>query len=127
MKNQEIKNICPTTTAKKEKEGALVVDVREENEVKELSYDVQNLLHIPLSEFEDRYSEVPKDKSVIMACKGGGRSLKAAYFLQNKGYNDVMNLDGGILKWAEKKFPVKGDTAKPNESTDDCCSSSNCC
>ena len=127
MKNKEIKNICPTTTANKEKEGAIVVDVREKEEVDELSYDVQNLLHIPLSEFEDRYSEVPTDRSIIMACRSGGRSLKAAYFLQNHGYDDVVNLDGGILKWAEKKFPVKGNTAVVNDSTSDCCSSSNCC
>ena len=127
MKNQEIKNICPTTTAKLEKEGALVVDVREQKEVEELSYDVQNLLHIPLSELEERFQEIPSDKSLIMACRGGGRSLKAAYYLQNHGYTDVANLDGGILKWAEKKFPVKGNLAETNTSSTDCCSSSNCC
>ena len=127
MKNQEIKNICPTTTAKKEKEGAIVVDVREKEEIKELSYDVQNLLEIPLSELEGRYNEIPTNKTIIMACISGARSLKAAYFLQNQGYNDIANLDGGILKWAQRKFPVSGDLARVDESTDDCCSSSNCC
>ena len=127
MKNKEIKNICPTTTSKREKEGAIVVDVREKEEINELGYDVNNLLEIPLSEFEDRYSEIPNDKSIIMACRSGRRSLKAAYFLQNHGYNDVVNLDGGILKWSEKKFPVKGEKANVNKSSDDCCNSSDCC
>ena len=127
MKNQEIKNICPTTTSKLEKDGALLVDVREYDEIEELSYDVQNLLHIPLSEFEERYTEIPQDKSLVMVCRSGARSLKAAYYLMNHGYQDVKNLEGGIIKWAEKSFPVKGSLAQVKSASSDCCSSIDCC
>ena len=63
MENQTlVKEICPTTTQTWVKEGALLVDVRENDEVAELAYDVPNLLHIPLTQFEERFQEIPKDK-----------------------------------------------------------------
>ena len=128
MENQTlVKEICPTTTQEWIKEGALLVDVRESDEVAELAYDVPHLIHIPLSEFEDRFLEIPKDKKVVMVCKGGGRSLRAAGFLVNHGYKNVVNMQNGIVRWTEKGFPTKGNTAAVKENDGDCCSSSNCC
>lgn len=128
MKNQTlVKEICPTTTQTWVKEGALLVDVREENEVAQLAYDVPNILNIPLSQFEERFHEIPKDQKVVMVCKGGGRSLRAAGFLVNHGYENVVNMQHGMIRWAEKGFPTKGDTASILGSDGGCCSSSNCC
>lgn len=120
--------ICPTTTLSKVNEGALLVDVREKNEADELSYDVPNILHIPLSAFEDRYTEVPKDREVILVCRSGGRSLKATYFLMNHGWTNVMNMQHGMIRWAKKGFPMKGNvgsvlenTASGNATNSSCC------
>jgi len=46
-----------------------------------------------------------------MVCKGGGRSLRAAGFLINHGYdpNKVVNMKHGIIRWVQKGFPTKGD------------------
>ena len=117
------KEICPTTTMGKIKEGALLIDVRENNEVQELGYDVPNLLHIPLSEFEARYIEVPKDKEVVLVCKSGARSLKATYFLMNHGWTNVFNMQHGILRWVQKGFPTNGTTNSMIENTNEegCC------
>lgn len=41
MNTTQIKSICPTTTAQLKKEGAILVDVREQNELDELSFDVK--------------------------------------------------------------------------------------
>ncbi|MBA4152890.1 rhodanese-like domain-containing protein [Flavobacterium sp.] len=146
MENQTlVKEICPTTTQGWVKEGAVLVDVREENEVKQLAFDVPNILHIPLSEFEERFTEIPKDKNVVMVCKSGGRSLRAAGFLVNHGYDKVVNMQHGIIRWAQKGFPTKGDTSSvlgnaqessccgsntPKDASQSCCDSSsenNCC
>ena len=128
MENQTlVKEICPTTTQQWVKDGALLVDVRENDEVAQLAYDVPSLLHIPLSEFEDRYNEIPKDKNVVMVCKSGGRSLRAAGFLVNHGYNNVVNMQHGIMRWAEKGFPTKGNATSVLGSDGGCCSSSSCC
>lgn len=62
-----------------------------------------------------------------MVCRSGARSLKAAYFLSNHGYETIQNLEGGILKWASKGFSVKGDVAKLVAEQGDCCSQPNCC
>lgn len=133
MKNQTlVKEICPTTTQKWVKNGALLVDVREKDEVEELAYDVPNIINIPLSEFEERYTEIPKDKEVVMVCQSGGRSLRAAAFLINHGYdpNKVVNMQHGIIRWVQKGFPTKGNIASLNSQSEICCNSStnqSCC
>jgi len=120
-----VKEICPTTTQKWVKEGALLVDVREKEEVDLLAFDVPNIVNIPLSEFEDHFQELPKNQQMVMVCKSGGRSLRAAGFLINHGYNPtlVVNMHHGIVRWVQKGFPVKGNTASiiNNEQATGCC------
>ncbi len=120
-----VKEICTTSTKEALKNGALLVDVREKDEVDQLSYDVPNIMHIPLSEFEERYTEVPKDINVVMVCKDGTRSLRGAGFLVNHGFENVANMKRGIIRWVEKEFPTKGDIKAV--SNDGCCSSTGCC
>lgn len=115
--------VCPTTSFNKLKDGALLVDIRERRETKEVSFDIENKLEIPLSELEERLDEIPKDQEIIMACLSGPRSLKATYFLLNNGYKKVYNMDGGITKWASKAFPTKGKIA--SSACD--CSVEGCC
>ncbi len=124
-----VKEICPTSTQKWIGEGALLVDVREKDEVNQLSYDVPEIMQLPLSEFENRYSEIPKDRKVVMVCRSGGRSLRAAGFLINHGYNadQVVNMQFGIIRWVQKGFPTKGDTSSVLPKDSDCCSKPGCC
>ena len=120
-----VTEICPTKTQVLVKNGALLVDVRENDEVAQLAYDVPNILHIPLTQFEERFTEIPKDRDVVMVCKSGGRSLRAAGFLVYHGYNNVVNMKHGMIRWAQKGFPTKGDTSSvlENASTSSCCDS----
>ena len=129
-----VKEICPTTTQEWVKRGALLVDVREKEELEQLAYDVPNIINIPLSVFEERFNEIPKDREVVVVCKGGGRSLRAAGFLVNHGYINVVNMEHGIIRWATKGFPTKGDTSSVLGTTQStgCCnttsdSSQSCC
>ncbi|MDP3466851.1 MAG: rhodanese-like domain-containing protein [Daejeonella sp.] len=127
MENQTlVKEICPTTTQEWIKNGALLVDVREKEEIDQLAYEVPNIINIPLSDFENRFSEIPKDKEVIMVCKSGIKSLRAAGFLVNKGYTNVVNMQHGIIRWVQKGFPTKGDISAVT-GNDSCCSTSGCC
>jgi len=106
-KQSLVKEICPTTTQAWVKNGALLVDVREKDEIAELAYDVPNIINIPLSEFEERFSEIPKDKEVVVVCRSGARSLRTAGFLVNHGYTKVVNMEHGMIRWATKGFPTK--------------------
>ena len=127
MENQTlVKEICPTTTQRWVANGALLVDVRENDEVSQLAYDVPKIISIPLTQFEERFAEIPKDKDVIMVCKSGGRSLRAAGFLVNHGYNNVLNMKHGMIRWVQKGFPTKGDTSSilENAAASSCCNTS---
>lgn len=87
--------------------GILLVDVRETNEVEQVAYDVPNVINVPLTEFQKRFSEIPKNQEIIIACKSGGRSKQATLFLLSNEYQLVSNMQGGILAWIENKLPVK--------------------
>jgi rhodanese-related sulfurtransferase len=108
-----IKEICPTSTQVWVKKGALLVDVRESSEVATLRFNVPNIINIPLSDFEKRYSEIPKNQDLVIVCRGGGKSLLATSFLLNHGYDPakVVNMKHGLIRWAQKGFPTIGDTS----------------
>lgn len=124
-----VNEICPTTTQAWVKKGALLVDVRERDEVEQLAYDVPAIVNIPLSEFEIRYTELPFDRDLVLVCKSGDRSLRAAGFLINHGYDPVkvVNMKHGMIRWVQKGFKTKGDTSAVAEKNtgSGCCSTSN--
>ena len=105
----EAREVCPTTTRRLLAEGALLVDVREPDEVAKVGYADCEVLNIPLSQIEDRFNEIPRDRDVILACAVGERSLKATYFLMYQGYDRVMNMRPGIARWVARGFPVTGN------------------
>ena len=78
-----------------------VLDVREQHE-----YPIANLGAplIPVGELEKRVAELAahRDREVIVHCRSGARSQKAAIILKNAGFSNVSNLTGGILAWADK-------------------------
>lgn len=103
----EIQEIDAKTAFQQIEEGALLVDVREDHEVEEISYDVKHFMHIPLGELPTRFQEIPKDKNIIMACRSGARSMRAAQFLALEGYSEIVNLKAGILGWVENGMATK--------------------
>ena len=119
----EAREVCPTTSQRLLKEGALLVDVREPDEVAQVGYGGCDVLTIPLSQFEDRWHEVPRDRDVILACAVGVRSLKATYFLMYQGYDRVMNMKPGIARWAARGFPITGsaEAVASSEAASSCC------
>ena len=124
---EKAKEICPTTTMGKVKEGALIVDVRDKLEVEKVTFDVPNYLNIPITELEERLDEIPKNQEIVMVSLNGDKSLKTTYFLMNAGYQNVYNMHDGIIKWASKGFPTKGDVDELLIAANLDCSQPNCC
>lgn len=92
---------------KRVREGALLIDVREQNEFDEVRIPGSQLM--PLSSFAQHYEELPKDKPLVMQCRSGARSGQATEFLRQHGY-DAVNMTGGILAWEQAELPVeRGD------------------
>jgi adenylyltransferase/sulfurtransferase len=83
----------------------VLVDVREQSE-----YDIcriQGARLIPLAQLSERVGEIPKDREVILHCRSGMRSARAAHFLRGRGYGNVHNLEGGILAWIDRIDPTQ--------------------
>ena len=77
-----------------------LIDVREQYEFEDANI---NGLLIPLGEIPNRHNEISKDKQVIVQCRSGARSANAIHFLeQNFGFNNLYNLEGGILAWLDE-------------------------
>jgi len=109
----QAREVCPTTARRLIDEGALMVDVRELDEVAQVAFDVPGVLLMPMSELEQRFAELPRDRDLVLVCREGDRSLKAAYFLMYQRYPRVASMEGGLFKWASKGFPIKGAPAAP--------------
>jgi molybdopterin/thiamine biosynthesis adenylyltransferase/rhodanese-related sulfurtransferase/molybdopterin converting factor small subunit len=80
-----------------------IVDVREPNE-----YQINRIAGsqlIPLGDIPKRYEELDRNDEIVVQCKMGGRSAKAADFLRSVGFTRVLNLKGGILDWIDKVDP----------------------
>ena len=80
-----------------------IVDVREPNEYQINRIPGSQL--IPLGDVPKRYNELNPDDEIVVQCKMGGRSAKAADFLRSVGFKRVLNLKGGILDWIDKVDP----------------------
>jgi sulfur-carrier protein adenylyltransferase/sulfurtransferase len=80
-----------------------LLDVRLPEECKIVS--LPNAVNIPLSELVSRANELPRNVSLLVYCKSGGRSQQACLELQKLGFEDTWNLEGGILKWHEDVDP----------------------
>jgi len=74
-----------------------VLDVREENEVK--AGRIPGSAWIPYGELEGRMNELDEKREVAVHCASGLRSYKACLRLQQKGFENVKNIDGGMLCW----------------------------
>lgn len=86
--------------------GALLVDVREQKEWDEARVPGSELK--PMSLLNSWYEDLPRDQEVVLLCRTGNRSGKIAAALINQaGFDNVYNLTGGIVRWAEEDRPVE--------------------
>ncbi|MFC5597054.1 rhodanese-like domain-containing protein [Deinococcus cellulosilyticus] len=103
-----IEDVSPQEGLARVQAGALLIDVRETGEYSEVHAEGAEL--IPLSEFQQRYTEIPKDRELVMICRSGARSARAGSFLKEQGYENVVNLAGGTMAWVNEGLPhVRGE------------------
>ncbi|HEY7848779.1 MAG TPA: rhodanese-like domain-containing protein [Ktedonobacterales bacterium] len=86
-------------------DDALLVDVRELSEYQEVRAPGAHLL--PLSEFTQRYTELPHERALMLICHSGYRSLQATNFLLRHGYPRAANVIGGMEEWEAAHLPVE--------------------
>ncbi len=86
-------------------DSIVLVDVREKYEWDIGNLGPQGATLIPLRDLPNRLEEIDPEADVIIYCRTGARSDRAAQFLRDQGYERVRNLDGGIRAWSEEVDP----------------------
>jgi molybdopterin/thiamine biosynthesis adenylyltransferase/rhodanese-related sulfurtransferase len=86
-------------------EEIAVLDVREPHEYEVANLEAQGAKLIPLGDLPNRLSELNQNDEVAVYCKTGGRSAKAVKTLQDAGFGNVYNVEGGITAWSEEIDP----------------------
>jgi len=79
-------------------EHLFLLDVREPNEFQFAS--IENSVLIPLNQIPQRLDELDPQQEIVVICHHGVRSLQACMYLVNSGFENVLNLTGGIDAWS---------------------------
>lgn len=80
-----------------------VLDVRTDAEWE--SGHIENAHHVHGGLLRERFDEIPRDRRVAVVCGSGYRASIAASFLEREGFEDVVNVLGGMTAWKEAKLP----------------------
>jgi rhodanese-related sulfurtransferase len=90
-----VRDLADMQTAGKEH---AVLDVREAREL--AICRLSGALHIPMAEVPARAEELPTDRLLVVVGHRGARSQMVVDFLRGAGFDNAVNLDGGIDAWA---------------------------
>jgi rhodanese-related sulfurtransferase len=100
----------PTVTVNDVTADAYLLDVREPDEWE--AGHAPGAAHLPMMEIPARMEEVPQDREVVVVCRVGGRSGQVVAYLRQQGWENVTNLDGGMMGWAAAGRPVITDDGR---------------
>jgi len=77
----------------------IIVDVRSPGEY--MKSMVPGALTIPVDTMDKRWTELPKDKKIVLQCEAGNRALMAWRILKNNGFKNISWVDGHISKFSK--------------------------
>ncbi len=89
--------------ANSNKEMPFLLDVREPSEY-EICHIVGSHL-MPMHTIPMKLDELRRDVDIVCICHHGGRSMQVAHFLERNGFNQIINLTGGVHAWALQVDP----------------------
>lgn len=76
-----------------------IIDVRQMSEI--AAGTIPGAEAMPLHTLPMRLHELPRDERLVFVCRSGARSAQACAFLQAQGFQNVYNLRGGMIAWAQ--------------------------
>lgn len=118
MKNPAIKtgflahgvlNLSPKESFELCKEGAIIVDVRESYMNNFKMFKADKVIYLPYSELVKCYQDLPTDKILIFVDAVGLKSRESVLFMEAHGYENVLNMAGGIVDWERDGLPLSTD------------------
>ena len=88
------------------KEGAILIDVREDYLTNYKKFDVPSFFQIPLSKLDEFIADFNNMDTYIIADSAGIRSKEAILKLKEAGIENIFNLAGGLVDWEKLKLPL---------------------
>lgn len=88
----------------KQKNGALILDVREPEEW--VNGHISGAVNIPLGQLPEHLNEIPSNREIVVICRTGVRSAQGRDILQSAGYKKVTSVTGGIVQWQAQGQPL---------------------
>lgn len=98
--------ISPDEALAKQRDGALLIDVRDDNERATGSPESAHAL--PIAALENGITSLAPalDREILTICATGNRSLRAAKILTQRGYANVASVAGGFQRWQAESLPI---------------------
>jgi rhodanese-related sulfurtransferase len=90
----------------KYQQSAFFLDVRSQEEWDQVH--IANSTLIPLDELQNRLSELPKDRDIVVVCLSGHRSDEGVTMLRSAGYSRATCMTGGLTAWKAAGYPLEG-------------------
>ena len=101
--NKPFRAIGPSEAQVAMDRGAVLLDVREPHEW--MNGHAPEARHIPLEQLCSRAGELPRNREILIVCRSGSRSARAAKLLAAQR-GDVANVKGGMSAWVRAGLPV---------------------
>ena len=101
-----VRQITPAEFAEVNAETSMqVLDVRTADEWK--GGHIPGARHVMAGVLADRVAELPRDRPIAVVCGSGYRSNVAASVLERAGFEDVVNITGGMSAWQQAGLPLE--------------------
>ena len=116
-KTKSSKTVNTETFSKQTNESDVqIIDVRTPEEFAQ--GHIENAININIMDnnFETEISKLDKSKKTLVYCKSGGRSSEAAQKLSSMGFENISNLEGGLLAWQNAGLKVIQGNEQSNDS-----------
>jgi len=102
-------NLIPKESFELCKGGAIIVDVRETYMNSFKMFKADKVIYLPFSELEKYYQDLPADTTLIFADAVGLKSRESVLFMEAQGYDNAVNMAGGIVDWERDGLPLSTD------------------
>lgn len=102
-------DIEPHEALRRVKRGDLLIDVRQPSELGALR--APKAVNVPLADLAGYVAGLDADKPIMLLCRSGTRSRRAAKALAGQGLTGVSNVRGGLAAWARAGLPLRGSKA----------------
>ena len=86
--------------------GVVILDVRTPGEVAEGYIEGARMIDFQGGSFETEIESLDKNATYAVYCRSGNRSGQAVKIMQDAGFLNLFNLEGGVIDWANQGMPL---------------------